>query len=740
MDTLTWNYPTSGPHYDLLGPSTYPAAAVSQLEFAPFYPEHAPAGSGSHDLSALSRTGMLSQPANHQVPLTGIQQTTTQLAGQAAPMWNSNMQTDPVTQPNPVPAPAAIQTPTINVSDASQSSRNQDSLDMMGISGETPSSLKASLHTNAIDLEASRDAQMNPAVANFFHPDPSIPNNVSNTAGKSAATDTNSFPFEHARRQNSANLKGFLKLDVNMGFMGDSKMESPTTMLQPVVGWKKRRSVSDVGPRTPSMLGPSVDALTSPIDDLSYLVDSLSNRPHPNKDHMYLAPTDEHDSALNLESLNLDADEQSAPQVSSQAAMQSPAGTNHEKSQTTVLEATRQDPMQSNSAGELNLNTIFIQEAPDPQSLMDQSLASALTDQNLYGPCLDEAKESSSTGPIRSCTSGRSSRSVSPYHASTRSMTPESERSLDEMVQIEAATRMSQWRFPLNPGHSHKNDTLHPFDAYNYSGTGSTPLQGGMRYPSMNARRHMRAAISEDFRGHGKMDYMGAWGKSLDLTRQDQALFNNMFMGNDLHAGSVGMMRCASSPIKTVGASPIMADPLASPNAMTPSSLGVSVETLGPKQPVGENQLKRAMESTLSHTRVKSESSESAMQMAAQTHTPVVTTTAAQAASASRRKAEALFTCPFPDCGSTFTRQYNLRGHMRSHMDERPFKCEWPGCGRSFARTHDCKRHHNLHLNIKPYQCEGCGKTFARLDALNRHHKSEASTCGVKASELKTNV
>ena len=142
---------------------------------------------------------------------------------------------------------------------------------------------------------------------------------------------------------------------------------------------------------------------------------------------MYLAPTDEHDSALNLESLNLDADEQSAPQVSSQAAVQSPAGTNHEKSQTTVLELTRQDPMQSNSAGELNLNTIYIQEAPDPHSLMDQSLASALTDQNLYGPCLDEAKESSSTGPIRSCTSGRRSRSVTPMQAATRTLTPQTE-------------------------------------------------------------------------------------------------------------------------------------------------------------------------------------------------------------------------------------------------------------------------------------------------------------------------
>ena len=300
MDTLTWNYPLSGPHYDLMGPSTYPAAAVSQVEFAPFYPEHAPAGTGSHDLSALSRTGTLSQPANHQVPLTGMHQTTTQLAGQAAPMWNSNIQTDPVTQPDPVPAPAAIQTPTINVSDASQLACNQDSMDMMSISGEAPSSLKTTLHANAIDLEASRDAQMNPAMANLFHPDTSIPNNVPDVAEKSAASDTVPFLFEHARRQNSTNLKGFLKLDVNMGFMGDSKMESPTTMLQPVVGWKKRRSVSDVGPRTPSMLGPSADALTSPIDDLSYLVDSLSNRPHPNKDHMYLAPTDEHLSLIHI--------------------------------------------------------------------------------------------------------------------------------------------------------------------------------------------------------------------------------------------------------------------------------------------------------------------------------------------------------------------------------------------------------------------------------------------------------
>lgn len=39
-----------------------------------------------------------------------------------------------------------------------------------------------------------------------------------------------------------------------------------------------------------------------------------------------------------------------------------------------------------------------------------------------------------------------------------------------------------------------------------------------------------------------------------------------------------------------------------------------------------------------------------------------VTTSATQAASASRRRNEANFQCPVPGCGSTFTRRFNLRG------------------------------------------------------------------------------
>ncbi|KAK7001990.1 hypothetical protein R3P38DRAFT_3043416 [Favolaschia claudopus] len=107
---------------------------------------------------------------------------------------------------------------------------------------------------------------------------------------------------------------------------------------------------------------------------------------------------------------------------------------------------------------------------------------------------------------------------------------------------------------------------------------------------------------------------------------------------------------------------------------------------------------------------------------------PEVTTALTQKASQNRRKYQPTCVCPVPKCGSTFTRSHNLKGHLRSHMNERPFLCRWPGCGKGFARQHDCTRHEQLHAKRGLNDSERITDFIATIKGQARCRSQQGST------------
>jgi len=98
----------------------------------------------------------------------------------------------------------------------------------------------------------------------------------------------------------------------------------------------------------------------------------------------------------------------------------------------------------------------------------------------------------------------------------------------------------------------------------------------------------------------------------------------------------------------------------------------------------------------------------------------------------SRQKHPRLHVCHL--CSKKFTRNHNLKAHLRSHANERPYVCTV--CNQGFARQHDCIRHEAVHQEEKLYICGqkplfvsgqpwGCGRGFARADSLVIHWRSE---------------
>lgn len=82
---------------------------------------------------------------------------------------------------------------------------------------------------------------------------------------------------------------------------------------------------------------------------------------------------------------------------------------------------------------------------------------------------------------------------------------------------------------------------------------------------------------------------------------------------------------------------------------------------------------------------------------------------------------EGRFKCLFPECEKNFSRRYNIRSHVQTHLSDRPYVCNV--CDSKFVRPHDLRRHLKSHDPTKEFTCE-CGKGFTRHDALQKHNSS----------------
>lgn len=93
-----------------------------------------------------------------------------------------------------------------------------------------------------------------------------------------------------------------------------------------------------------------------------------------------------------------------------------------------------------------------------------------------------------------------------------------------------------------------------------------------------------------------------------------------------------------------------------------------------------------------------------------------------------------IFTCTYKNCGKKFTRRYNVRSHIQTHLSDRPFGCSY--CSKRFVRQHDLNRHVKGHLEARHCKCD-CGKEFSRLDALKKHKLRNICIGGFVNSELR---
>jgi len=81
------------------------------------------------------------------------------------------------------------------------------------------------------------------------------------------------------------------------------------------------------------------------------------------------------------------------------------------------------------------------------------------------------------------------------------------------------------------------------------------------------------------------------------------------------------------------------------------------------------------------------------------------------------------YKCHFDNCDKVFKKSYDLKNHIKRHLNEKSFTCTISNCEFSCIRKDTLNRHLITHTKEKKYKCDICNNFFVRKDYLVTHKK-----------------